>query len=66
MYNHLGTIVNIDPTADVCGVVYIDDGRLGRLYILTVFIANLLKMHARTPAAGEDIFYSKLHSLFSC
>ena len=49
----MGTIVNIDPTADVCGVAFVDDGKIGRLYILNNFITNLLKMLTMsTPASS--------------
>ena len=63
----MGTIVNIDPTADVCGVAFVDNSKIGRLYILSVFITNLLQMLTMsTPAScWWGFFYSKLNSLFS-
>ena len=56
VWHHLGTIVNIDPTDDVCGVVFVDDGKIGRLYILSIFITQLLKMLKcpRLPATSTS------------
>ena len=65
----MGTIVNIDPTDDVCGVVFVDDGKIGRLYILSIFITQLLKMLKcpRLPAtrASEDFLIQSTLLLLS-